>query len=145
MSCRNILTLLNTFDLPEGNISQSNYQDVFHSLNSTSPDIISNLNLKTCDLNSFLSEVQYMNGRFRLFIPIQALTRPAYIGVNIYVSNKWNVVLSGDKMCKYSHLSLKCSNSTLTLNIIYKIYMFCLLLLLLIIIIVQTTSSVRLN
>lgn len=52
----NILTLLNTFDLPEGNISESNYQEVLHSLNSTNPDIISSLNLKTCDLNSFLSE-----------------------------------------------------------------------------------------
>uniref|UniRef100_A0A671LUS4 Transporter n=1 Tax=Sinocyclocheilus anshuiensis TaxID=1608454 RepID=A0A671LUS4_9TELE len=52
----NILTLLNTFDLPEGNITQSNYQEVLHSLNSTNPDIISNLHLKTCDLNSFLSE-----------------------------------------------------------------------------------------
>ncbi|XP_056331939.1 solute carrier family 6 member 19b [Danio aesculapii] len=52
----NILTLLNTFDLPEGFINQSNYQDVFQSLNSTSPDIISSLSLKTCDLNNFLSE-----------------------------------------------------------------------------------------
>ncbi|XP_026140148.1 solute carrier family 6 member 19b [Carassius auratus] len=52
----NILTLLNTFDLPEGNITESNYQEVLHSLNSTNSDIISSLNLKTCDLNSFLSE-----------------------------------------------------------------------------------------
>uniref|UniRef100_A0A672LQM5 Sodium-dependent neutral amino acid transporter B(0)AT1-like n=1 Tax=Sinocyclocheilus grahami TaxID=75366 RepID=A0A672LQM5_SINGR len=52
----NILTLLNTFDLPEGNITQNNYQEVLYSLNSTNPDIISNLHLKTCDLNSFLSE-----------------------------------------------------------------------------------------
>ncbi|KAI2655449.1 Sodium-dependent neutral amino acid transporter B(0)AT1 [Labeo rohita] len=52
----NILTLLNTFDLPDGNITESNYQEVLHSLNTTSPDIISSLALKTCDLNSFLSE-----------------------------------------------------------------------------------------
>uniref|UniRef100_A0A673NIV4 Transporter n=1 Tax=Sinocyclocheilus rhinocerous TaxID=307959 RepID=A0A673NIV4_9TELE len=52
----NILTLLNTFDLPEGSITQSNYQEALHSLNTTNPDIISSLALKTCDLNSFLSE-----------------------------------------------------------------------------------------
>uniref|UniRef100_A0A672KN05 Transporter n=1 Tax=Sinocyclocheilus grahami TaxID=75366 RepID=A0A672KN05_SINGR len=52
----NILTLLNTFDLPEGSITQSNYHEALHSLNTTNPDIISSLALKTCDLNSFLSE-----------------------------------------------------------------------------------------
>ncbi|MCX7564601.1 hypothetical protein OS176_13865, partial [Xanthomonadaceae bacterium XH05] len=37
----NILTLLNTFDLPEGNINQSNYLEVLQGLNTTNPDIIS--------------------------------------------------------------------------------------------------------
>ncbi|KAJ8335114.1 hypothetical protein SKAU_G00407530 [Synaphobranchus kaupii] len=53
---RNILALTNTFDLPEGNITESNYVEALHSLNSTSPEIIQGLSLKTCDLNTFLSE-----------------------------------------------------------------------------------------
>ncbi|XP_061086170.1 sodium-dependent neutral amino acid transporter B(0)AT1-like [Conger conger] len=53
---RNILALLNTFDLPEGNITESNYAQVVQSLNSTSPEIIQGLDLKPCDLNTFLSE-----------------------------------------------------------------------------------------
>ncbi|XP_030644513.1 sodium-dependent neutral amino acid transporter B(0)AT1-like [Chanos chanos] len=52
----NILALLNAFDLPEGNITESNYDESLKSLNSTSPDIIQGLNLKTCDMQSFLSQ-----------------------------------------------------------------------------------------
>ncbi|XP_030644623.1 sodium-dependent neutral amino acid transporter B(0)AT1-like [Chanos chanos] len=53
---RNILDLLNAFDLPEGNITESNYDESLQSLNSTFPDIIQGLNLKTCDMQSFLSQ-----------------------------------------------------------------------------------------
>uniref|UniRef100_A0A8L0DP59 Transporter n=1 Tax=Oncorhynchus mykiss TaxID=8022 RepID=A0A8L0DP59_ONCMY len=52
----NILALLNTFDLPEGNVTESNYDQVLQSLNGTYPEVIQGLNLKTCDLNTFLSE-----------------------------------------------------------------------------------------
>uniref|UniRef100_A0AAR2KSC5 Transporter n=1 Tax=Pygocentrus nattereri TaxID=42514 RepID=A0AAR2KSC5_PYGNA len=52
----NILTLLNTFDLPEGNITESNYDLALESLNATNPDIVNRLNLQTCDLNTFLTE-----------------------------------------------------------------------------------------
>ncbi|XP_031674119.1 sodium-dependent neutral amino acid transporter B(0)AT1 isoform X4 [Oncorhynchus kisutch] len=52
----NILVLLNTFDLPEGNVTESNYDQVLQSLNGTHPEVIQGLNLKTCDLNTFLSE-----------------------------------------------------------------------------------------
>uniref|UniRef100_A0A674DPM7 Transporter n=1 Tax=Salmo trutta TaxID=8032 RepID=A0A674DPM7_SALTR len=52
----NILALLNTFDLPEGNVTESNYDQVLQSLNGTHPEVIQGLNLKTCDLNTFLSE-----------------------------------------------------------------------------------------
>ncbi|XP_036371937.1 sodium-dependent neutral amino acid transporter B(0)AT1-like [Megalops cyprinoides] len=52
----NILALLNAFDLPEGNITEENYEEVLQSLNSTSSEIIQGLNLRTCDLNTFLSE-----------------------------------------------------------------------------------------
>ncbi|XP_036433767.1 solute carrier family 6 member 19a, tandem duplicate 1 [Colossoma macropomum] len=52
----NIMALLNTFDLPEGNITESTYDEVFKTLNSTSPEIIQGLNLPTCDMKTFLSE-----------------------------------------------------------------------------------------
>ncbi|KAL0961746.1 hypothetical protein UPYG_G00331180 [Umbra pygmaea] len=52
----NILALLNEFNLPEGNITEVNYEESLQILNSTSPDIISQLNLKTCDLQTFLSQ-----------------------------------------------------------------------------------------
>lgn len=52
----NILALMNTFEIPEGNITQGNYNEVLQHYNSTSPDIIAQLNLKTCDLESFLSD-----------------------------------------------------------------------------------------
>uniref|UniRef100_A0A8C7KUT0 Transporter n=1 Tax=Oncorhynchus kisutch TaxID=8019 RepID=A0A8C7KUT0_ONCKI len=55
-SVQNILVLLNTFDLPEGNVTESNYDQVLQSLNGTHPEVIQGLNLKTCDLNTFLSE-----------------------------------------------------------------------------------------
>ncbi|KAG5265030.1 hypothetical protein AALO_G00260670 [Alosa alosa] len=52
----NILALLNAFDLPEGSISESNYDETFSHLNGTSPDVIQGLNLATCDLQTFLSQ-----------------------------------------------------------------------------------------
>lgn len=55
---RNIITLLNMFELPEGDITDSNYDQVVQRLNETHPDIIQELDLKTCDLNTFLSEVR---------------------------------------------------------------------------------------
>uniref|UniRef100_A0A6Q2XGI2 Transporter n=1 Tax=Esox lucius TaxID=8010 RepID=A0A6Q2XGI2_ESOLU len=45
----NILTLLNAFNLPEGNITENNYEQSLQNLNGTFPEIINGLNLKTCD------------------------------------------------------------------------------------------------
>nr|XP_049587216.1 solute carrier family 6 member 19b isoform X1 [Syngnathus scovelli] len=53
---RNILMLLNTFDLPEGNIIESNYTEALQQLNATHPDVIQGLTLGICDLKTFLSE-----------------------------------------------------------------------------------------
>nr|XP_055023034.1 solute carrier family 6 member 19a, tandem duplicate 1 isoform X2 [Misgurnus anguillicaudatus] len=53
---RNILTLLNAFDLPEGHITERNYAQVLQNLNMTSPDLIQELNMKTCDMQTLLSE-----------------------------------------------------------------------------------------
>ncbi|XP_059366336.1 sodium-dependent neutral amino acid transporter B(0)AT1-like [Carassius carassius] len=52
----NILTLMNTFDLPEGNITESNYDGFLQHLNSTSPAVFQDLQLKTCDMQTFLSQ-----------------------------------------------------------------------------------------
>uniref|UniRef100_A0A4W3JZ37 Transporter n=1 Tax=Callorhinchus milii TaxID=7868 RepID=A0A4W3JZ37_CALMI len=52
----NILALTNTFDLPETNLTQDNYYQVLSYLNSTEPQTIANLNLKTCDLDNILSQ-----------------------------------------------------------------------------------------
>ncbi|KAJ8354408.1 hypothetical protein SKAU_G00219750 [Synaphobranchus kaupii] len=52
----NILALINTFDLPEGNIIESNYTEALQSLNSTNSQVIEQLSLKTCNLDTFLSE-----------------------------------------------------------------------------------------
>ncbi|KAK1173429.1 sodium-dependent neutral amino acid transporter B(0)AT1-like [Acipenser oxyrinchus oxyrinchus] len=53
---RNILSLMNTFDLPERNITADNYDKILENLNLTYPEVIKNLNLETCNLDAFLSE-----------------------------------------------------------------------------------------
>lgn len=56
------MTLLNTFDLPfEENITVSNYEAVFDRLNTSYPDTLLGLDMKTCDMQEFLSEVILQN------------------------------------------------------------------------------------
>ncbi|XP_034090933.1 sodium-dependent neutral amino acid transporter B(0)AT1-like [Gymnodraco acuticeps] len=52
----NIMKLLNEFELPEDNITTSNYEEAFNSLNSSYPDIVLGLDIKTCDMQKLLSE-----------------------------------------------------------------------------------------
>ncbi|XP_064410425.1 sodium-dependent neutral amino acid transporter B(0)AT1 [Latimeria chalumnae] len=52
----NILTLINAFDLPEGNITQESYRGFLQHFNNTAPEIVSTLDLRTCDLKTFLSD-----------------------------------------------------------------------------------------
>ncbi|CAN9503800.1 unnamed protein product [Ophioblennius macclurei] len=52
----NILTLLNAFDLPEDNITASNYEAAFNQLNASDHDVVLGLNIKTCDMHKLLSE-----------------------------------------------------------------------------------------
>uniref|UniRef100_A0A3P8RKN6 Transporter n=1 Tax=Amphiprion percula TaxID=161767 RepID=A0A3P8RKN6_AMPPE len=52
----NIMTLLNAFHLPEDSITTSNYDTALNHLNSSSPDIILGLDIKTCDMQKLLSE-----------------------------------------------------------------------------------------
>uniref|UniRef100_A0A3Q0SI78 Transporter n=1 Tax=Amphilophus citrinellus TaxID=61819 RepID=A0A3Q0SI78_AMPCI len=52
----NILKLINAFDYPENSITTSNYDEVLTHLNQTNPDIIQELSLVTCDMQSLLSQ-----------------------------------------------------------------------------------------
>ncbi|KAL6100049.1 slc6a19 [Pungitius sinensis] len=52
----NIISLLNTFDLPEDNITASDYEAALNRLNSSSPETVLGLDLKTCDIQTLLSE-----------------------------------------------------------------------------------------
>uniref|UniRef100_A0A3Q3X9R5 Transporter n=1 Tax=Mola mola TaxID=94237 RepID=A0A3Q3X9R5_MOLML len=52
----NIMTLLNAFDLPEDNITASNYDTAFKYLNSHFPDTVLGLDIGHCDMNKLLSE-----------------------------------------------------------------------------------------
>ncbi|KAK5911494.1 hypothetical protein CgunFtcFv8_005663 [Champsocephalus gunnari] len=52
----NIMTLSNTFELPEDNITISNYEAALIRLNSSYPDIVRGLHIKTCDMQTLLSE-----------------------------------------------------------------------------------------
>nr|XP_013998665.1 unnamed protein product [Salmo salar] len=52
----NILALTNEFDIGDMNITVENYEQWFDSLNGTQPSRVSDLNLKTCDLQTFLDQ-----------------------------------------------------------------------------------------
>ncbi|XP_004621449.1 sodium-dependent neutral amino acid transporter B(0)AT1 [Sorex araneus] len=53
---RNILTLMNGFDLAEGSVTQDNFQELQSYWNATEPAIFATLSFQNCDMNSFLSE-----------------------------------------------------------------------------------------
>ncbi|XP_020832370.1 sodium-dependent neutral amino acid transporter B(0)AT1 [Phascolarctos cinereus] len=53
---QNILTLTNGFDLPEGNVTQDNFEDMKAWYNATDPATFAQLTFMTCDINSFLSQ-----------------------------------------------------------------------------------------
>jgi hypothetical protein len=55
----NILALTNEFDISDMNITVENYEQWLDSLNGTHPSRVSDLNLKTCDLQTFLDQVLY--------------------------------------------------------------------------------------
>uniref|UniRef100_A0A3Q2YHI1 Transporter n=1 Tax=Hippocampus comes TaxID=109280 RepID=A0A3Q2YHI1_HIPCM len=52
----NILKLMNAFDLPENNITESNYNDMLLYLNQTSPEVVQDLQIQQCDMQFFLSQ-----------------------------------------------------------------------------------------
>lgn len=56
------------FDLAEDDITDSNYNQVVRHLNETYPEVIQELDLKTCNLNTFLSEVRLQQVCVRVFM-----------------------------------------------------------------------------
>lgn len=48
---------MNGFDLPEGNVTQENFEEMKLWCNSSDPEAFARLRFQTCDMNSFLSEV----------------------------------------------------------------------------------------
>ncbi|XP_054620658.1 sodium-dependent neutral amino acid transporter B(0)AT1-like [Dunckerocampus dactyliophorus] len=52
----NIMSLINGFNLPEDSITPSNYDLAFKHLNMSDPDAVLGLDIKTCDMQKFLSE-----------------------------------------------------------------------------------------
>ncbi|XP_025895441.1 sodium-dependent neutral amino acid transporter B(0)AT1 [Nothoprocta perdicaria] len=53
---KNILTLINAFDLPEGNVTQDNFEQMQKLYNMTDPATFANLKFETCNLESFLND-----------------------------------------------------------------------------------------
>uniref|UniRef100_A0A673SXD6 Solute carrier family 6 member 18 n=1 Tax=Suricata suricatta TaxID=37032 RepID=A0A673SXD6_SURSU len=54
---RNILQLINAFDLPDQSVSRDDYAAVLTHLNATQPDRVARLCLETCRLEDFLDKV----------------------------------------------------------------------------------------
>lgn len=48
---------MNAFNYPENNITESNYNEVLTYLNQSNPEIIQGLQLRTCDMKFYLSQV----------------------------------------------------------------------------------------
>ena len=63
---------MNAFNYPENNITEGNYDQVLSQFNQTNPDIIQGLQLQTCDMQTFLSQVsryiEYLTLEYRLFL-----------------------------------------------------------------------------
>ncbi|NWQ66674.1 S6A18 protein, partial [Neopipo cinnamomea] len=55
-SGRNIISIINEFDLPEESIMRQNYTSWISFLNSSHPEKIAGLKLKSCDLQEFLDQ-----------------------------------------------------------------------------------------
>ncbi|XP_065484194.1 sodium-dependent neutral amino acid transporter B(0)AT1 [Caloenas nicobarica] len=53
---KNILTLMNAFDLPEGNVTQDNFEQMQQLCNMTNPTLFASLKFESCNLESFLND-----------------------------------------------------------------------------------------
>lgn len=48
---------MNAFDLPEGNVTQDNFEQMQQLCNRTDPAIFASLKFETCNLETFLNDV----------------------------------------------------------------------------------------
>ena len=55
---RNVLALMNEFDVTEGIITRDNYENQLNFYNASSPQRILDLKLATCNLNELLNQVR---------------------------------------------------------------------------------------
>lgn len=53
---------MNGFDLPEGNVTQENFEEMKLWFSTTNPEAFAKLHFQTCDMNTFLSEVRPLGG-----------------------------------------------------------------------------------
>lgn len=53
---------MNGFDLPEGNVTQENFEEMKLWCKDTDPEAFAKLHFQTCDMNTFLSEVGPLGG-----------------------------------------------------------------------------------
>ncbi|GAB0183065.1 sodium-dependent neutral amino acid transporter B(0)AT1 [Grus japonensis] len=53
---KNILTLMNAFDLPEGNVTQDNFEQMQQLCNVTDPLLFASLKFESCNLETFLND-----------------------------------------------------------------------------------------
>ncbi|KAM7372945.1 hypothetical protein PAMP_007833 [Pampus punctatissimus] len=61
MAYINIMTLLNAFNLAEGTVTESNYDEILQNFNSTASgsEVLQGLSLNTCNLRTFLSDANF--------------------------------------------------------------------------------------
>nr|XP_023673453.1 sodium-dependent neutral amino acid transporter B(0)AT1-like [Paramormyrops kingsleyae] len=87
---RNIISLMNAFNLPEGIITKHNYETTLQNLNSTSPQIIQGLKLKTCNMKTFLNEgVEGTGLAFIVFT--EAITKMFNRDIEFMIGHKPNI------------------------------------------------------
>ena len=55
------MALLDAFELPEGSVTEDNYDSAFDHFNTTQHQAVQGLNLTACDMQRLLSEVTMAN------------------------------------------------------------------------------------
>lgn len=58
---------MNAFDLPEGNVTQDNFEQMQQLCNMTDPATFATLKFETCDLETFLNDVSLTPSTYLYF------------------------------------------------------------------------------